>query len=318
LLETRIEAFLAASDAVGGKLPIPIHYYGADTTGRDSGWAYNPQNLPRVSGKPSDALRNSLKAPYGQKVVVADLSGIELRVNHFLWKVPSSMALYQADPEKADLYKDFACMMYGITPEEVTKGQRQYAKACQLGLGFGAGAATFVRVAKTMGGIVLELDESKTTVDKWRSAYSEIKAGWKTCQNAIRNIAAGIEAPIDPWELCWSHPEGIRTPHGMIRYPNLHQEVSEEDGKKEWWYGQGRHRARLTGPKICENIVQHLARNVVMGNALTVKKLTGYIPAHRVHDELVYIVHEDQAQDVLDVVQETMRTPPVWWPELIV
>jgi len=41
LLETRIEAFLAASDAVGGKLPVPLKYYGADTTGRWSGWAYN-------------------------------------------------------------------------------------------------------------------------------------------------------------------------------------------------------------------------------------------------------------------------------------
>jgi DNA polymerase I-like protein with 3'-5' exonuclease and polymerase domains len=137
LLESRIEAFLDAADAVGGKLPVPIKYYGADTTGRDSGWAYNPQNLPRVSGKPSDALRNCLTAGNGKKVVVADLSGIELRVNHFLWKVPSSMALYQADPEKADLYKDFAAALYGIDKSEVSKSQRQVGKVAHLGLGFG-------------------------------------------------------------------------------------------------------------------------------------------------------------------------------------
>ena len=40
-------------------------------------------------------------------------------------------------------------------------------------------------------------------------------------------------------------------------------------------------------------------------------------PSLMVHDELVYVVHEDQAQHVLEVVQRIMRTPPVWWPQLI-
>ena len=88
LLQTRIKAFISAAEAhPQKKVPIPLKYYGADTTGRWSGWAYNPQNLPRVNPyypKPSDALRKSLIAPKGHKVVVADLSGIELRVNHFL------------------------------------------------------------------------------------------------------------------------------------------------------------------------------------------------------------------------------------------
>ncbi len=34
LLETRIESFLHAATTVGGKLPVPLKYYGADTTGR--------------------------------------------------------------------------------------------------------------------------------------------------------------------------------------------------------------------------------------------------------------------------------------------
>jgi DNA polymerase len=91
LLETRIEAFLEASEACGGKLPVPLKYYGGHT-GRWSGWAYNPQNLNRIPRdkegnivpKPSNALRMCMQAPPGHKIVVADLSGIELRVNHFL------------------------------------------------------------------------------------------------------------------------------------------------------------------------------------------------------------------------------------------
>lgn len=317
LLESRITAFLDAADAVGGRLPVPIKYYGADTTGRDSGWAYNPQNLPRVSGKPSDALRNCLTAGAGKKVVVADLSGIELRVNHFLWQVPSSMALYQADPEKADLYKDFASTLYGIDKSEVSKNQRQVGKVAHLGLGFGAGAATFQKVAKTMGGVTLTIEEALDVVNKWRGMYQEIATGWRTCHDALKLIHSGIEAPIDPWGLCTTCAEGIRTPKGIIRYPNLRQEVREEDGKKEWVYGDGRHKARIYAGKVTENIVQHLARNVIMGNALAIQKQTGLYPALRVHDELVYVVDEKDAKDVLAQVQAVMRTPPVWWDSLV-
>ena len=112
ILESRIGQFLACGRSAKGKMPVALSYYGADTTGRWSGtMKMNQQNLPRVNPsnpKPSDALRKCMRAPKGKKVVVADLSGIELRVNHFLWKEPASMALYQQDPHEADLYKDFA------------------------------------------------------------------------------------------------------------------------------------------------------------------------------------------------------------------
>lgn len=316
LLETRIEAFIQAADAAGGKLPVPLKYYGADTTGRWSGWAYNPQNLPRVSGKPSDALRNCLTAGVGKKVVVADLSGIELRVNHFLWKVPSSMALYQADPEKADLYKDFAAALYGIDKSEVSKAQRQVGKVAHLGLGFGAGAATFQKVAKLMGGVDITLDESREIVAKWRRMYEDIAAGWKTCHAALRKISLGVEEPIDPWGLCWTCREGIRTPKGLIRYPGLREEFTE-DGKSEWVYGEGRNKARIYAGKVTENIVQHLARCVIADNALEYRTKTNRSPALMVHDELVYVTPADVAEVALDTLQRIMRTPPVWWPELV-
>ena len=189
ILQTRIQAFMAASDAHPDKqVPIPLKYYGADTTGRWSGWGYNPQNLPRVnpySPKPSDALRKSLVAPAGHKVVVADLSGIELRVNHFLWKVPASMELYQADPEKADLYKDFASKLYDVPVDQVTKVQRQVGKVAHLGLGFGAGHVTFQKVAKLMGGVDITEQESREIVETWRGSYSEIVRGWKTCHACL-------------------------------------------------------------------------------------------------------------------------------------
>jgi hypothetical protein len=322
ILQTRIQAFMDASNAhPAKKVPIPLKYYGADTTGRWSGWGYNPQNLPRVNPynpRPSDALRRSLIAPAGHKVVVADLSGIELRVNHFLWQVPSSMEMYKADPEKADLYKDFASKLYDIPYDEVTKVQRQVGKVAHLGLGFGAGYVTFQKVAKLMGGVDITEDESRDIVDKWRDEYNEITVGWRTCHAALPTIMRGAEGnAVDPWGMVVPVAEGLKTPKGLIRYPDLRTEVNEDDNRKEFVYGHGRNKARIYAGKIDENIVQHLARCVIADNALTVQRLTEMNPALMVHDELVYIVPEDEAEQTLDVVQQVMRTPPVWWPELV-
>jgi DNA polymerase len=318
ILESRIKRFQAS--CVNGKLPVFLDYYGADTSGRwGGGGKLNQQNLPRIDPdkhKPTDALRNSLQAPKGYKVVVADLSGIELRVNHFLWKVPSSMALYNADPEKADLYKEFASKLYEIPVSEVTKAQRQVGKVAHLGLGFGAGANTFQSVAKSMGGVTLTLEESLDVVDKWRRAYIEIAKGWKTCHAALPSIYAGEEYSIDPWGMCTVVEGGIKTPQGMIRYPGLHQETNEQTGKSEWMYGYGRHKSRIYAGKIDENIVQHLAREVMADNMLEISKR--YKIVHSVHDEIILVVPESEAVEALDFMQNIMRTPPKWWPELVV
>jgi len=321
ILQTRIQAFIDAAGAhPQGKVPIPLKYYGADTTGRWSGWGYNPQNLPRVNPynpRPSDALRKSLIAPPGHKVVVADLSGIELRVNHFLWKEPTSMGMFTADPENADLYKDFASKLYDVPYEEVSKQQRQVGKVAHLGLGFGAGWKTFMTVAKVMGGVELEEHESQDIVNRWRGEYYNITTGWRTCHNVLPTIMRGATGnAVDPWGMVIPTPDGLQTPKGIIRYPDLRTERND-DGRMEFVYGHGRNKARIYAGKIDENIVQHLARCVIADNALTVQKETGLNPALMVHDELVYVVAENEAEHLLDIVQQVMRTPPIWWPELV-
>ena len=75
-----------------------------------------------------------------------------------------------------------------------------------------------------------------------------------------------------------------------------------------------------SGPFIVHNCVQHLARNVIADCALAVARTDigkRYPLANMVHDELVYVVKEEDAEEMLAVVQEIMRTPPSWWPELV-
>lgn len=320
LLETRIEKFLTAGDRAGGLLPIPLRYCGADTTGRDSGEEYNPQNLPRINPdkpKHTDALRRSLRAPDGYKVIVADQSGIELRVNHFLWQVPYSTELYRSDPV-ADLYKAYASRAYAIAVEQITKPQRQYAKAVQLGCGFGVGADKFRVVAKVQGGLDLSLTESLSAVTQWREQHPEIVKGWRKCHDSLPVILSGREQYVDPCKLVHTCREGLVLPSGrLIRYPNLRQE-KDDNGSVEWWYGDGRNKARIYAGKIDENIVQALARDSIFDCAVEFYRQTNLRPALRVHDELVYVVPDAKAAGLLARLQDIMRTPPAWWTDLVV
>jgi DNA polymerase len=351
LLETRIEKFTEAASMAGGMLPMPIKYCGADTTWRDSGEEYNPLNMPRVNKKKpktADALRNSLRAPKGKLVIVADSSNIELRVNHTLWKVPYSTKLWAEKPD-ADLYRADAALQYKISMDDVTDTQRQMTKVKQLGLGFGSGADTFRRVAKQMAGLdltpviryltdaeinaglpclvddegygyVIECDPAQEAVDDWRGRHQQIVKGWKNCDIALQSIEAGREVQVDPWGLVWTCAEGFVLNTGrnhIIRYPKLRREIDKYTKKEQWVYAEGRYQARIYGPKCDENIVQALARDKIMDDSLEYFKRTGLRPALRPYDELVYIVDEAKAQDFLDELQAVMRKRLSWWPELV-
>lgn len=332
-LETRIESFLTTFETVG-KLPVPINYCGADTTGRDSGFLYNMLNLPRIfPGKPrvSDALRRSVIAPPGKAIFVADLSGIELRVNHTLWRVKRTTAMWKEQAD-ADLYRKTAARMYNVSEDDVEKYQRQYCKVLELACGFQQGGKTFRQTARIQGGIRLTLEAATEGVNFWRDMYPEIShretGGWAKCLEALHYIARGDKVEIDDWGLCTTEKDAIVLPSGRrIRYPNLRQEWTERwtevDGimgcKKErsWLYGDGRHRAFIYGGKVDENIVQALARDVIFPNALEFWKRTGLRPKHKVYDELVYLAPPKDAPALLDTLQGVMRTAPAWWKELV-
>lgn len=327
LLETRLAKMKTCATLMGGYMPVPLAYHSA-TTGRWGGRVWNPQNLPRIPRqkdgtivpKLTNALRLSLRAPDGYMVVVSDLSGIELRVNHHLWGVPSTKALYESDPE-ADLYKEFASALFGKPQEQVNKEERQLAKVAQLGLGFGAGATTFRKVAKLMGGIDLDDAEALRVTQAWRAKYDDIVKGWKSCQKMIESMATGAEFSPDPGGLVRSlgDAEGrVLLPSGRtLHYPGLEQVTDEETGKKQYMYGVGRNRSKVYSGLMCENLVQAIARDVIAEQALSVWAKTGRFPALTVHDELVYVVPENDAEAHLEVLHQAMQTPPEWMPEIV-
>lgn len=334
-LETRIQSFQSTYKVLG-KLPVPAHYCGADTTGRDSGFLYNMYNLPRVNPKKpktSDALRNAVMAPEGKVIGVADSSGIELRVNHTLWQVKRSMDLWSANP-KADLYIGTAAAYYGVPDSEISKDdpRRQLGKVLELSCGFGIAGPKLRNQARAQYGLRLTPEEADGGVRAWRARYPEISdyesGGWGMCDKALAWMAAGEERPIDPWGLCVTTKDAIVLPSGrLIRYPNLRQEwttaYKEVNGelverkKLSWVYAEGRHKAYLYGGKVDENIVQALARDIIFPVAIEFWKDTGLRPKHKVYDELAYLFEPSVAEEMLAHLQSLLRRSPKWWPQIV-
>lgn len=334
LLENRGERMLAAQ-LPDKRMPIPLIYCGADNTWRWSGgMKLNMQNLPRVDSKhpkTTDALRRSLIAPEGYQVVAIDLSGIEMRVNHFIWKQEETMSAYGEDA-KADLYILDAAAEHGVPPEDVTSEQRRFAKTKMLALGYQTGAKKFQDQAR-LAGIDLTLEEARQAVQAWRSRYYRIAEGWARCEAALEAMTLpnqqARDGYLDPLGFYRIERESlVFTPRGTrLLYPKLQKQKRANSSFSDWVFCDRDHKTGKTywekvfGGKICENIVSHLSRHVLTDAMLAFADTElgrRYLPVHCVHDELVYVVRKEDAEQVYNAVRQLLITPPSWWPELVV
>ena len=156
--------------------------------------------------------------------------------------------------------------------------------------------------------------EAANAVDRWREIYSSIVAGWQRCDKAIAAMYAGEVTKIDNLGLCVTGSGYIDTPLGRLRYPALDRGKAIPI-RPDWTFGEGRHKSKLYGGLLCENLVQHLARQVLVTQMLQIQKR--YPISHTVHDEVILVVRDEEAQEALGFMLDTMKTAPEWWPELV-
>ena len=69
---------------------------------------------------------------------------------------------------------------------------------------------------------------------------------------------------------------------------------------------------KIYGAKLVENVIQALAFIHIMETAKRVKKVTDFSPAHQVHDELIFVVDERDAESLAELVEFEMSQPPEW------
>lgn len=271
-------------------------------------------------------LRDVIMAPPGYRLVVADLSNIELRMCHYLCGEDQTMA---ALLRGEDLYCNFASVFYGRPITKADKKERQHGKVAMLQLQFQAGADSFRRAARIMAGVRLTDLEAQTTVDVYRGTYTNIKQMWYEGQRAIPKCAAGGGFYLDPRGLCYVEHNAIRRPNGMyLRYHNLRQETMLDfDGLEttQWVYDDKEKRAmtKTYGGKFAvQGPTQSLSRDVIVDhqNKIERRLCVNGDPMEGntllVHDEVVACVREDRAEWALDMMLATMHEAPVWCKDL--
>jgi len=281
----------------------------------------------------SGVVRAAFRAPDGQMFDVADLSAIENRCVG--WET-NCAAILDVFRQGKDPYKDFATKMYKIPYDEVTKDQRNKAKAPTLGgayrlSGGEEGVDKWNNPIKTgLWGyaanmhIELTREESHEAVQIFREAYPQVVHAWYDLENAVTDIICGGH----PSQVCKVHFEMVdgvlvaRLPSGRcLHYIGPRIESMEFFGKMKptiTYMGQDNQtkqwiRISTHGGKLLENITQAIARDVLL-HGLLLADDAGLETVLHCHDEIAIIRGTESR---LEELIRCMSTVPKWAPGLI-
>jgi DNA polymerase len=225
------------------------------------------------------------------------------------------------------VYSEFATDVYQRPVTKSDKVERHVGKTCILGLGYGMGAAKFQHsLATGFISVKVESHEAQQIVNLYRNKYHRIQAFWNRCNHALNGLEAGAKGEV--CDLIPFDAEGLILPNGMrIRYPALRRtangfeyindprtyrkfikaRVAGDETPELTW-------TKLYGGKMVENITQAVARIVVAEQMTKIGRR--YPVALQVHDEIVCVVPEAQADECKAFMMDVMSTPPKWAPDL--
>ena len=316
IAETRAQMMLDTG-LRGVGLPVYLNYWGAKTTGRMSGG--NKINMQNIPSRGADrVLREAMIAPPGYKVVVGDSSNIELRTNMVMsgqTDIVDKIRLYDAQGDNAvsDVYCDFASIVFGRTVGKEDKTARTVGKVSELSLGYGAGWEAFQNMLRIQGKVEFDQAQCMEIIGLYRETHDKVVALWRHCgRQILHNIKRGDvlqSVDVNGWFLTnhsgFSHPGDV----GVV-YKDL-----AKNAEGDWEYTQGRNRVKIYDGKVVENLSQHAARHIVMWQLCRVHRK--YPVALTVHDEIVCVVPDEQAQACADYMLECLRLAPAWCRGLI-
>ncbi|EDP74169.1 DNA polymerase I (PolI) [Hydrogenivirga sp. 128-5-R1-1] len=134
-------------------------------TGRMSSSKPNLQNIP-------PELRVLFRPSKGYSMIVADYSQIELRIAA---EYTNDEVMINAFKEGKDLHRFTASLITGKSYEEITKEERQLAKAINFGLIYGISPRSLMEYARNNYGVDISLKEAQDFHDKFFQHYRGFK-----------------------------------------------------------------------------------------------------------------------------------------------
>ena len=257
----------------------------------------------------SQLIRTAFIAETGKRLIVADFSAIEARV--IAWLAGESWR-QEVFAKGGDIYCASASQMFKVPVEKhgINGHLRQKGKIAELALGYGGAAGAL----RNMGALEMGLSEEELPelVSAWRTANPKICRLWWDVDECIRTTIR-TRKTTETHSLGFSFENGIL----FIDLPSgrslcyIHPEIGENitfeglDAARKW------SRLESYGPKFVENIIQALARDLLM-NAM--KNLKGARIEMHVHDELILSAGPELT---LEEVCARMADVPEWADGLI-
>jgi DNA polymerase I-like protein with 3'-5' exonuclease and polymerase domains len=135
----------------------------------------NLQQIPRNKN-----FRACFTPGPGKKLVIADYSQIELRL---VAEISRDKMMTDAYKRGEDIHRLTAALVNGVTLDQVTKEQRQMAKAINFGLIYGIGPDKLVIYSQTAYGVTMSRNQAEVFRKKYFEAYPGIAAWHKKVFN---------------------------------------------------------------------------------------------------------------------------------------
>jgi DNA polymerase I-like protein with 3'-5' exonuclease and polymerase domains len=124
---------------------------------------------PNIQNQPRSGFKHIYTVPDGYCFITGDPAQVEIRVAGLLSKDP---VINQAYAEGRDLHRLMASKITGKPESEITKAERQAAKAVNFGLIFGGGARMLRQTARTQYHTDMTLAEAQRAKDIFHATYA--------------------------------------------------------------------------------------------------------------------------------------------------
>lgn len=316
-----------------------FQFLGANRTGRFAGRLVQLQNLPQNHMKDLKEARELVKQgniealnilyddtskvlselirtsfiPNGLFYVV-DFSAIEARVIAWLAKEKWREEIFK---KGGDIYCMSASQMFGVPVEKhgVNSELRQKGKIAELACGYGGSVGALT----AMGALEMGLDQAELQplVNAWRGSNQKIVQLWWAVDSCVKETVKE-KRQTKTHGITFSYASGmlfITLPSGrQLTYIKPRITENKFGGESVTYEGVGAtkkwERIESYGPKFVENIVQAIARDILV---FAMQNLKDYDIVAHVHDEVIIEGEGLSLEEICSI----MRQVPPWAEGLI-
>ena len=332
---------MLSSHCIDDRIRGMFQFYGANRSGRFSGRLVQLQNLYRNSMPHLDTARDLIKAddietldllfgdipdvlsqlirtalvpkaPY-KRFIVADFTSIEGVVLSWLAGEQWRLDVFK---NGGDIYCISASKIFGVpvVKHGINGHLRQKGKIAELACGYGGS----VGAMKAMGAQEMGLsdDEIQQIVTDWRDASPNIvKLWWDVDRAANKALDTGKMQTAGRLKIgYYDHKLFICLPSGRkLAYIEPEKRLNSFNRMELTYMGVGKtrkwERIMTYGPKLVENCIQAIARDILAEAMLRVDA-TGFDIVAHVHDEM--IVEVPNGKSSVKELCDMMAESPDW------